>query len=94
MSKTETMRINPAVGTLHRVINKDYSLPNGGVAPKGTYVVIPAVAFHNDPELFSNPQHFDPDRFNDENKLKRHPFSYLPFGEGKEKFNYGILLIN
>lgn len=76
------MRMHPAVGTLHRVINKDYTLPNGGIAPKGTYVIVPAVAFHNDPELFPNPQHFDPDRFNDENKSKRHPFAYLPFGEG------------
>lgn len=76
------MRMHPAVGTLHRVINKDYTLPNGGVAPKGTYVIVPAVAFHNDPDIFPNPQCFDPDRFNDENKSKRHLFAYLPFGEG------------
>lgn len=43
------MRMHPAVGTLHRIIEQDYTLPNGGVAPKGTYVIIPAVAFHNDP---------------------------------------------
>lgn len=81
-NSTETMRKHPAVGTLHRVIKKDYVLPNGGVAPKGTYVIIPAVAFHNDPEYFPNPDKFDPERFNEENKLKRHPFAYLPFGEG------------
>lgn len=46
------MRMHPAVGTLHRVISKDYTLPNGGIAPKGTYVVVPAVAFHNDCDLF------------------------------------------
>lgn len=74
--------MHPAVGTLHRVIGKDYTLPNGAIAPKGTYVIVPAVAFHNDAELFPEPQKFDPDRFSDENKLKRHPFSYLPFGEG------------
>lgn len=45
----ETMRMHPAVGTLHRVIEQDYVLPNGAVAPKGTYVIVPAVAFHNDP---------------------------------------------
>lgn len=78
----ETMRMHPAVGTLHRIITKDYALPNGGIAPKGTYVVIPAVAFHMDPTLFPNPQQFDPDRFSDAAKAQRHPFSYLPFGEG------------
>lgn len=71
-----------ATGTLHRVINKDYPLPNGGIAPKGTFLVVPAISFHHDPELFPNPQHFDPDRFSDENKLNRHPFAYLPFGDG------------
>lgn len=48
-SISETMRMHPAVGTLHRVVEQDYTLPNGGVAPKGTYVIVPAVAFHNDP---------------------------------------------
>lgn len=78
----ETMRMHPAVGTLHRIISKDYTLPNGAVAPKGTYVIIPAVAFHNDAELFPDPQRFDPDRFSDANKSTRHAFAYLPFGEG------------
>lgn len=78
----ETMRMHPAVGTLHRIVTKDYALPNGGIAPKGTYVVIPAVAFHMDPTLFPNPQQFDPDRFTDAAKSQRHPFAYLPFGEG------------
>lgn len=76
------MRMHPAVGTLHRIISKDYLLPNGATAPKGTYVIVPAVAFHNDAELFPDPKRFDPDRFSDANKSKRHPFAYLPFGEG------------
>lgn len=76
------MRMHPAVGTLHRIISKDYALPNGGIAPKGTYVIVPAVAFHNDAELFPDPLRFDPDRFSDANKSKRHHFSYLAFGAG------------
>lgn len=76
------MRKHPAVGTLHRVIEKDYTLPNGAIAPKGTYVIVPAVAFHNDPDYFPNPERFDPDRFTEENKSNRHSFAYLPFGEG------------
>ena len=70
------------MGTLHRVAVKDYPLPNGGVAPKGTYVIVPALAFHHDEEYFPHPDVFDPDRFTDENKTNRRPYSYLPFGEG------------
>lgn len=76
------MRKNPSVGTLHRVIGSDYTLPCGAVAPKGTYVIIPALAFHHDEEHFSNPDVFDPDRFNEDTKSTRHQFAYLPFGEG------------
>lgn len=76
------MRKHPAVGTLHRVSNADYQLPNGGIVPKGTYVVIPAFAFHRDPELYPNPDKFDPERFSPENKPKIDPLSFLPFGEG------------
>lgn len=74
--------MHPAVGTLHRVLGQNYELPCGAIAPKGTYVIIPAVGFHMDPQYFPNPDIFDPDRFTDENKSKRHPYSFLPFGEG------------
>lgn len=52
------------------------------MAPKGTFVIVPAVAFHNDPEYFPDPDKFDPERFNEENKSTRHSFAFLPFGEG------------
>lgn len=70
------------MGTLHRVLGQDYRLPNGATAPKGTYVIVPVVGFHNDPQYFPDPERFDPDRFTEENRAKRHPYAFLPFGEG------------
>ncbi|KAK5641870.1 hypothetical protein RI129_010417 [Pyrocoelia pectoralis] len=49
---------------------------------KGSMVIIPAIAIHRDPHHFKNPNKFDPERFNDENKTKIKPYSYLPFGAG------------
>ncbi|KAK5641871.1 hypothetical protein RI129_010418 [Pyrocoelia pectoralis] len=49
---------------------------------KGSTVFIPVIGIHRDPHHFENPNKFDPERFNDENKKKIKPYSYLPFGSG------------
>ena len=50
--------------------------------PKGTPIHILAYAMHHDPEVWPDPFKFDPERFKPDEVAKRHPFSYLPFGEG------------
>lgn len=64
------------------MLTKDYTLPNGSILPQGNFVFLPTYAFHHDPEFFPNPSKFDPDRFSEEIKATRHPFAFLPFGEG------------
>jgi cytochrome P450 len=52
------------------------------VVRKDDIVVIPTYAIHFDPEIYPNPQKFDPTRFNGENKALRNPYTYQPFGIG------------
>lgn len=78
----ESMRLNPPVATIHRTATFDYKLPNGSMIAKGTKVIIPNLAFQRDPDIFPEPMKFDPERFSQEGKQSRHPFSTLPFGEG------------
>lgn len=50
--------------------------------PVGQLVFIPTYSIQHDPELFPNPEKFDPERFSDENKPKMQHYAYLPFGLG------------
>ncbi|KAJ9594230.1 hypothetical protein L9F63_014390 [Diploptera punctata] len=87
MVVNETLRKYPVLGFLDRVCSRDYdlSIPTGkGVftIKAGMSVYIPLQGIHNNPDYFPDPEKFDPERFNEENKLNRHNFAHIPFGEG------------
>jgi cytochrome P450 len=52
------------VGTL-RIIGKAVELEGVGTIPKGTTLSWPALPFNRNPELYPNPEVFDPERFID-----------------------------
>jgi len=48
----------------------------------GQLVSISVQGIHNDERYYPNPERFDPERFNGENKKDRHQYAYIPFGMG------------
>ncbi|GAB0095793.1 hypothetical protein DMENIID0001_112190 [Sergentomyia squamirostris] len=79
----ETLRKHPVKGTIMRVVKKDYKVPNMDVVlKKGMHVYIPVLGIHNDPDIYPEPEKFDPDRFTPEAIKARHPYAFLAFGEG------------
>ncbi|KAF2882937.1 hypothetical protein ILUMI_23242 [Ignelater luminosus] len=79
----ETLRKYPPLSVLDRKCTRSYKLPNSDVViDKGVQVFIPILGIQHDPEYYPDPERFDPERFNPENTVKRHPYTWLPFGEG------------
>ncbi|XP_018571706.1 cytochrome P450 6a8-like [Anoplophora glabripennis] len=79
----ETLRKYPPVSAIPRVCTKDYTIPGTDITIEaGTHFSIPIMGIHYDPEYYPNPEVFDPERFNEENKAKRPPYTHVPFGDG------------
>lgn len=79
----ETLRLYDPVHSLIRQAAEDYKIPDTEIIiPKKTKVLIPVYAIHHDPDIYPEPEIFDPERFTPENIKSRHPFAYLPFGDG------------
>lgn len=81
MCINESMRIFPPGFILDRVCTEDVTV-QGIHIPKGMIVTFPVYAIHNDPEIFPDPEKFQPERFSTENGESRHPYAHLPFGHG------------
>jgi len=79
----ECFRMYPSGFATERLCTKTYKIPNTKVEiKKGTVVILPVCGIHQDPKIYPNPTKFDPERFNAENKGKRSPYHFIPFGHG------------
>lgn len=79
----ESLRKYPPASTLLRIAKNDYPVPNTKlILPKDSVVWIPVHAIHWDPEIYPKPEIFDPERFSPSQAAKRHPYAFIPFGEG------------
>ncbi|XP_062036814.1 cytochrome P450 3A6 [Lepus europaeus] len=81
MVVNETLRLYPIAGRLERVCKKDVDI-NGIFIPKGTIVMMPSYALHRDPQHWTEPDEFRPERFSKKNKDNINPYIYHPFGAG------------
>ncbi len=78
----EALRMNPPVPAVARETVRDVEYA-GHLIPKGTVIGISMVSTHRDPEVWDDPQNFDPMRFSPEGGLRsRHRFAWVPFGGG------------
>uniref|UniRef100_A0A1B6L3I1 Cytochrome P450 n=1 Tax=Graphocephala atropunctata TaxID=36148 RepID=A0A1B6L3I1_9HEMI len=80
---SETLRRYPVFSHLSRDCTQKYKFSDSKLEiDKDVGLVVPVYSLHHDPKYFPDPFTFNPDRFSPENCNKRHPYVYLPFGEG------------
>ncbi|XP_070155094.1 cytochrome P450 4C1-like [Polyergus mexicanus] len=77
----ETLRLYTIAPFIMRKIEEDVKL-HSYVIPAGTILHLNIYGVHRDPNFWSNPEVFDPDRFLPKRIQNRHLYSYLPFSAG------------
>lgn len=79
----EVLRIFPVAPLIMRDNMSDVEIDGIGSVPKGTTFLIIIYTLHRLKSIWGpDADKFNPDNFTPENVAKRHPFSYIPFGNG------------
>ena len=81
---SEAMRMKPPVPSIPRRATRDFNF-RGYAIPAGTLVGVNPVFTHHMPEIWPEPEKFDPMRFTDEAQRARHRFAWVPFGGGRRR---------
>ncbi len=80
----ETLRLHPPLIFLIRKVNRDLKFKDYTIKA-GKFVCASPRVSHRIPEIFPDPEKFDPDRYSEERNEDKLPFSWLAFGGGRHK---------
>uniref|UniRef100_A0A0A9W4X1 Cytochrome P450 4g15 n=3 Tax=Lygus hesperus TaxID=30085 RepID=A0A0A9W4X1_LYGHE len=80
----ETLRLFPPVPAISRELEHDLQLSSRPdlVIPTGCSVIVGTFKLHRRPDIYPNPEVFNPDHFLPENAASRHYYSFIPFSAG------------
>ncbi|CAD7684339.1 unnamed protein product [Nyctereutes procyonoides] len=76
----EALRLYPPVPSVGRELSKPITFPDGRSLPRGFLVLLSFYALHHNPNVWPNPEVFDPSRFAPD--ASRHSHAFLPFSGG------------
>ncbi|XP_067683746.1 ultra-long-chain fatty acid omega-hydroxylase-like [Haliotis asinina] len=77
----EGMRFHSPVPFVSRKLENPMDI-DGKVFPVGTFISLGIWNVHHNPEVWENPEVYDPDRFLPENIQKKDHYAYIPFSAG------------
>jgi cytochrome P450 len=81
MAFKEALRLKPPVPSMPRRAIRDFSF-KGYAIPAGTMIGVNPLFTHHMPDIWPDPEKFDPMRFTDEAQRSRHRFAWVPYGGG------------
>ncbi len=80
----EVLRLHPPLIFLIRKVAKDLHFKDY-IIKAGKYVCVSPRVSHRIPEIFPDPEKFDPERFTEERQEDKQAFSWVAFGGGRHK---------
>ncbi|XP_030630746.1 cytochrome P450 4F3 [Chanos chanos] len=78
----ESLRLHPPVAAISRYYSQDMSVPGNCSIPQGTICLISIYGTHHNPDLWPDPEVYDPMRFDAENIKGRSSYAFIPFSAG------------
>lgn len=81
MAIKEGLRLFPSVPFIGRNLVEDLEFDDITL-PAGQDILIPIYMIHRNPEIYPDPERYDPERFSDGTESKRGPYDYIPFSAG------------
>ncbi|KAI6646474.1 Phylloquinone omega-hydroxylase CYP4F2 isoform X3 [Oopsacas minuta] len=76
----ESMRIYPPVPFVHRLLTEELTIGEYTI-PKGVWLILAITLCHRRPDIWEDPEKYNPYRFEEEIP-GGHPFAYVPFSGG------------
>ena len=80
----ETLRLHPPLFMLVRVAKKDFYYKDYFI-PEGSWVVVSPTVSQMIPEVFAEPERFDPERYAPPREEDKRDFAFIAFGGGRHK---------
>ncbi|KFQ99680.1 Cytochrome P450 4F22, partial [Nipponia nippon] len=78
----ESLRLHPPVTAVARRCTEDITLHDRRVIPKGIICLLSIYGTHHNPDIWPEPQVYNPLRFSPENSQGRSPLAFIPFSAG------------
>ena len=75
------MRLYPPVGYVGRETKEDTVIA-GHVIPGGVNVILDIMGMHRHPDVWEEPEEYNPLRFHPSQAEERHLYAYIPFSAG------------